>query len=105
MPCVGGQPDILGIGELHHPADVVLAFHGAPDMRMRSHPYPHGKRLPADLAERVGESLELIVAGAAGRPCPHIALPMAGAERLEEIASECHMIGDGLRNSMRIDEI
>ena len=30
---------------------------------------------------------------------------MAGAERLEEIARECHMIGDGLRNSIRIDEI
>jgi hypothetical protein len=30
---------------------------------------------------------------------------MAGAERLEEIPRECHMIGDGLRDPIRIDEI
>ena len=66
---------------------------------------PHGNRLPADLVEGVGESLQLIVARTAGRPRAHIALPMVAAERLEKIARERHMIGNGLRDLIRIDEV
>jgi len=51
--------------------------------------------LSANLVERVRELLELIVAGPAWRLCRHVALPVGGAERLEEIAREFDMIGDG----------
>jgi len=72
---------------------------------MRSHPDPHGNRLPADLVEGVGESLELIVAWATWRPGTHVALPDIDAKRLEKITRECDVIGDGFRDLVGIDEV
>src|SRR5262245_55416533 len=80
MPGVGGEPYVVGIRELHHPMDIMLAFHGTPDMRMRSHPDAHGNCLPADLVERAGQSLQLVVARPARRPVPHVAFPDRDAE-------------------------
>ena len=105
MSGVGRHPDIFGIGELHGPAHVFFPFHGPPDMGMRRQPDSHGNRLPADLVEGVGESLELIVARTAGRTLAHVDLPVVAAERLEKIAGEGHMIGNGFGDLLRIDEI
>ena len=105
MSGVRREPDILGIGELHHAAHFGFALHGPPDMGMRSQPDSHRNRLSADLVERVGESLELIGARAACRPCAHIALPESGAERLEKIARERHVVGNRLRDLIGIDEV
>ena len=102
---VGRHPDILGIGELHDPAHVFFPFHWPPDMRMRRQPDSHGNGLPADLVERVGEPLQLIVARAAGRAPPHVDLPMVAAQRLQKVSREGHMIGDGFGDLVRIDEI
>src|SRR5712692_8331978 len=74
-------------------------------MGMRRQPDSHDNRLPADLVERVGESLELIVARTAGRTPAHIDLPMAAAERLEKITGEGHMIGNGSWDLLRVNEI
>ena len=74
-------------------------------MGMRRQSDAHGDRLPADLVERVGEPLELLVARAAGRTRAHVDLPMVAAERLQEIAGEGHMIGNGFGDLVRIDEI
>src|SRR5262249_11285876 len=105
MTGVGRQPDVLRIGQFHHPSHVALALHGSPDMRMRSQPDSHCNRVPADLVERVGESLQLIVARPARRPVAHVALPDIDAERLEKIARERDVIGDRLRNLIGIDEV
>jgi len=64
-------------------------------MGMRCQSDFHGNRLPADLVEGVGESLELIVARTAGRTLSHVDFHVAG-ERLEKITGERHMIGNGL---------
>src|ERR1043166_7089380 len=105
MSGVGGHPDVFGIGEFHDSADVFLPFHGSPDMRMRRQPYPHLNRLLADFVERVRKPLELIIARTAWRTLAHIDLPMVAVERMEKITSEGHMIGDGFRDAVWIDEI
>src|SRR6266508_6784298 len=105
MPGVGCEPDIFRLGELHHPAHVAFALHWPPDMRMRRQLDPHGQCVPADLAERVGESLELIVTGTAERPGAHIAFPMRRTERLAKIARECYMIRNGFRDLILIAEV
>jgi len=74
-------------------------------MGMRRQSDSHGNRLPADLVEGVGESLELIVARTAGWTLAHIDLPMVAAERPEKITGEGHMIGNGFGDLVRIDEI
>ena len=74
-------------------------------MGMRRQSDPHGNRLPADLVEGVGESLELIVARTTGRTLAHVDFPMVASERLEKITGEGHMIGNGLGDLVRIDEI
>ena len=68
---------------------------GPPDMGMRRQSDSHCNRLPADLVEGVGKSLELIVARTAGRTLAHVDLPMVAAERLEKITGEGDMIGNG----------
>src|SRR5580658_7946265 len=105
MSGIGRHPDIFGIGERHHPADVLLSFHGPPDMWMRRQPDPHFDRLPADLVEGVGQSLELIVARTAGRALVHIDLPMVAAVRMEKITDEGHMVSNGFGDPVRTDEI
>ena len=85
VPGVGGQPHVLRIGQLHHAAHFALALDRTPDVRMRRHPDAHRNRLPADLVQRVGEPLELIVARAAGGTLPHVALPQRRAERLQKV--------------------
>ena len=78
---------------------------GTPDVRVRRKADAHGNRLPPDLVQRVGQPLELIVAGAARRPLPHVALPERRLERLKEVARERHVIGDRLRRLSGVDEI
>src|SRR5687768_10559822 len=97
MAGVCSKPYIFGIGELHHAAHFVLALDGAPDMWMRRHANTHGNRLTPDLIERVGEPLELIVAGPTGGTLPHIAFPERRFERLQKVARE----GDVIRNRFR----
>src|SRR4051812_18707108 len=74
-------------------------------MRMRRQSDSHGNRLPAELVESVGESLKLFVAWTARRTLAHIDLPMVGAEGLQKITGECHMIRHGFGNLLRIDKI
>src|SRR5260370_12631969 len=98
MSRVGRHPDIFGISDIHGPAHVFFPFQGPPDMGMRRQSDSHGNRLPADLVEGVGESLELIVARTAGRTLAHVDLPMVAAERLAKISGDEHTIGTGSRN-------
>src|SRR5262245_27085172 len=105
VPGVRREPDVLGIGELHHPADFALAFYWSPDMRMRREADADGNRLPADLVQRVGEPLQLIVGRTAWRPVAHVALPQIAAEGLEKLARERHVIGNRLRGLILVDEV
>ena len=61
--------------------------------------------LPPSLVQRVGQALELLVAGPALRALPHVDLPMVAAQRLQEVAAEGDMVGDGLGDLVGIDEI
>ena len=70
MAGIHDQIDIIGIGQLHHPAEVVLALHRAPHMRMQRQPHAVFLGAHADLVGGIGQALELVVAGAARRTRP-----------------------------------
>ena len=105
MAGIGGHPDIFGIGMVHHPAHVFFPLQRSPDMGMRRQAHAHGDGLGAQFVQGVGQALELLLAGAAGRARAHVDLPVIAAQGLQEIAAEGDVIGHGLGDLVRIDEV
>jgi hypothetical protein len=91
---IGGEPDVLCIGELHDSAHFMLTLHRSPDMGMRSEPHPMGDGLPADFIQRIGQHFELVVAGANGRTAAHVCLPMIATTGGKKVAGEAHHLGN-----------
>ena len=100
MSRIEGQPDIAWLGQLHDAAKFVFAFHRAPDVGMGTEAHAVGDGLAPDFVERVGEPLELIVAGAVRRPSTEIGFPMIAAARRQEVTGEAHHAGHQFRMAL-----